>query len=1150
MARNKEDNPLSTTQRHGSIASLTKNLPSEDFFTDSILDESHIPSPISQKTRPVKPRRAFGTNRALQVTKDSGNKSSGSSLAEYTAARSNRHLKPSSPLTRKKSPSPLRTNGLTTPPQSRNGPKLTSPTSEFSSPPGGLTESYQRIADEEDLAATEREFRSDEDDIDDDPQDALEVDIDANPPEKEAVKGSPPQTRTSQESTPVQLPIDAEKENLLDSCIETASEPSTLDFIRNEMTDRVLAAKLTPHVIDRAKDHARLERLRQSRIPIDFGNSPRADRDRPSKNYARNDIASVSNRGPITFDNALALGPNGVPKAFSDTSTESTPQKRVKAFSRATRNGIHKSVPEEEDDSDTPPDLQKRERIVAFSKADRRRTQLTEALHSQMPSQPPKLIAFSRANGRSRPYGALYEGNENRQDQTGHSSESVASAESEPISMAASHLEENLQAARSFLAKWRQETAEKRAVKSPKGAVNDSAQIDWAATAADVPLPSVEESSTPRDTPPRDAWPSSIQKQRSIDRIRKWENDFTGLSFQVSESPPIRSRPNLNDTLREREMENLAKQAVTTNRLDEIREKDPNVIVRKTSRSFGPEDRRQTPPEAHENQVKTQQSESLDRGEPVPDAAGVVYTSSSNGAEKSKPSQRQISESQNSLDHLQRLARAVSITPRASTVSQGLVRETEEDSTIDNLAPNPFSEDDDRAPPSRGPQISARNHQVVETPKVVGAWTDTILSETVKAENKQQRVPSYMQTPQVNAGAWIDTPFPNGSRTSVPLPMTVEEVTEELTNGHIEENDENANRGHADEANQSEIFSPEQTEAEPKPAAENPVVLPPSALTNVLNEAKQKRLVSRDLTDVRDDTLNLGDGTIQSFEDLLMDAADITADLTSLIKAGAEDEVMEQKRLAREGNDGDPATAEVAFIGHLTSRMERLMSNLHEARKGISRLEQKVSQTPPPSDEQAQLQALIASPDPGQPCMVCGRSDEPHLHKHDIDTNAFFPMSYSTFTIPIPLLFHPRRQDRYQLLPHPTWLGWFTIAIWTWYIAECTMCEIYSRPLFAERYMWPIQPEPEFPFVLPTMLWRWTHFDMLALGILGNFWRLLVAVYRIIGMGLGLSDGFVDDKAAATGLAEATKSALNAAKSLVPGGGEGADWSMMNDEFI
>ncbi|KAK4942110.1 hypothetical protein LTR10_018147 [Elasticomyces elasticus] len=1143
-SRNKENSPLITTQRHDSLAPSLQNLPSEDFFTDSIIDDSRIPTPSPQKPRPVRPRRAVGISKALGASKDLGNRTHRSSLSEYTNSRTSKLLRPAPTLTRKKSPSPRRPNGLTTPPQPRHDSSLTTPTEEFSSPPHGLTDVYQRIADEEDLAATERDVDSDED-LEDEEDDALGTDVDADP--LPGNQQSPRPEDLTSSSTPIQPTTDPDKESLIGDHFESISEPPTLDFVRNEMSDRVLAAKLTPHVIDRVKDRQRLERLRQSQRAIDFHTSPRSEPNGLDGEHRRNGISDIANRGPITFQNIVAAKANGFSKALSDTSADATPQKKLKAFSRATRNVAKDDIPEDDDGSDTPPELRAREKLVAFSKASRPYAQ--PDADSEPHAQDPKIVAFSRANEHLHGDGGS-SGSQDRQQTEGDLTQSAASTASEPLPGNTPKSSDRHQATRSFLARWRQEAAKKRAEKKQEAADPNSSQIDWAAAAADVPMPSVEGSSTPQDTPPRDALASSVQKQRSIDRIRRWENDFTGLSFQVSESPPVRSRPNLNDSIREKEIENLAKQAVTANRLDKIREKDPNALVRKTSRSFSPEEpRRQAKQDVVPNQSQNGKTHDHDQGQAIPDTPVVVYRSSSTASERSKSSDRPTPESHKSLDHLQRLARAASTTPKASPPSQEPRGEPEEYSVQGDILAAYEGDDDDvpLSPPTNADKgLVAAPNKVMETPKVTGAWTDTILPDTVKTVKASQKHPKHLQTPHVNAGAWIDTPAPNsGVMVSNSIPMTIEEVTEELTNGIIPVDDQFRKEEQSRPASQPQVALEADEEAEHDSLIDARLVHPPSALTNVLNQAKQKRLVSRDITDVRDDTLNLGDATIQSFEDLLTDAADITADLTSLIKTGAEDEALRQRQFPL-GSEGDSTTAEVAFIGHLTSRIERLMLNLHEARKGISRLEQKVSLTPE-LNEVTQVQAQDVLDGPRQPCTVCGTGGHQHLLQGKVNTNSWLPITYSTFTLPIPLLFYPRRQG--QLIPRPTWLGWLTMTVWIWYFLECTMCEIYGHPLYAERYVWPAQPEPEFPFVLPTMLWRWSHMGTLASGLFGTLCRLVVVIYRVIGMSFGLTDGYVDDVRSGSGpqaaLAQATK-ALEAANSVISGVGE----SMMNDEFI
>ncbi|KAK5044870.1 hypothetical protein LTR84_010408 [Exophiala bonariae] len=1155
MSRHKENNPLSTKQRP-SIASMIKNTPSDDFFTDSIVENSSIPSPSPKKGVSVKPRRAVGITRALQTARELNQRSNRPSRPENDGSTPKTHLQPALSVSKKKSRSPLRSNDLSTPPRSKS---LTLPP-EFSSPPAGMTDVYQRIADEEDLVATEREAGSDEDDneLENGPQDSFDEDIDMLVDKSPPVVIHPQGQLPSQEAKSATPSEDDMKENENFDTPDNLSEAATLDFINNEMTDRVLAAKLTPHVVDRAKDRARLEKLRQSRIPIDFKNSPKlVEKNLNGQAYQRNTIGNLS-RGPLTFDNHVETGRDGLKKTASESSASSTPQKRIAAFSRATRPNVTHDRVTVESHNDRFTDIGKRDRVIAFSRAKRSQDGLSgkDIFHANLPETGPKLVAFSRSERPARHTRAHSE----EPEQTGEifgADDTQTSILSEPLPGATPQsLIKKKQDTASFLAKWRQQAAERRSEKTESATSDDP--IDWAAAGADIALPSVEQSSTPQDTPPRLDNPYSIQKQRSIDRIRKWENDFTGLSFQVSDSPPVRNRPNLNDSIREREIEDLAKQAVTTNRLGEIQEKDPNVLVRKTSRNFSSEERQHTRPEVDNEDSKVISHNGPGLDEAVTTNAPVsLHRSSSNSTTKSISSQRISQTSHDSLDHLQRLARAVSTTPRASPVPRESTFTTQpgSDKPVNTNSSQDDPGDQSTPQPRVNGTVRAVAQKIAETPKVIGAWTDTILPDTVKTVRQPGKASLIAETPHVNAGGWIDTPLATGKRLPpVPIPITIEEVTEDLTNfvasPHPVELE--SGQGPIIELGASNNIS------DRKELVDSPMdqvsAIPPSALANVLNKAKQKRSVTNDITDYREDTLNLGDATIQSFEDFLNNATDITADISGLIKDGAEEEFIRQRQKIHEGDAGTN-DSEVVFIGHLTSRMERLMSNLHEARKGISRLEQKVSRSPPPNEQKAIVPTTSAVMD--QSCAVCGHalSTQPHLHNYT-DLESWLPMAYSVISVPIPLLFFPRRKGERGLLRRPTWLGWLTLAVWTWYLIECTMCELYARPLYAERYIWPTEPEPEFPLVLPTMILRWTRFEQFAPGI----YRVLVAFYRMVGMILGFSDGFVDDinpriidEPTTTAVApQVTKAAWNIVRNLLPGGGYGAepDLSMMNDEII
>jgi hypothetical protein len=96
-------------------------------------------------------------------------------------------------------------------------------------------------------------------------------------------------------------------------------------------------------------------------------------------------------------------------------------------------------------------------------------------------------------------------------------------------------------------------------------------------TAADTPLPSVEDVSsvqtlTPPASRPTSARPTNVSPEKS----QMWQGDldFTAQSLQISTSPLLRvKQTNKVDEIRAREIESLTARAVATNRLEEIREK-------------------------------------------------------------------------------------------------------------------------------------------------------------------------------------------------------------------------------------------------------------------------------------------------------------------------------------------------------------------------------------------------------------------------------------------------------------------------------------------------------------------------------------------------------------------------------------------------
>jgi hypothetical protein len=1040
MSRNKESIAFQPTRPGGNLMhNLGRTPPSDDFFTDSLLDTSKIPTP--SPTRPIigqepvyKSRRAIGNTKALKAAWNGSAKPIQTSSSASDRARPRlQQLKPAPIQRTQRSPTPTRREDPTSTPSPprRSVTDLQSPTSE-SSPPKGLTDVYQRIADEEDLAAQEGEI-GDEDDYTEDSMAIGGVHLNGDRALLNRIRQSrsPSSLPGSRRHSPEESAGEANKENRHHDGGSVLSDPTGMSFLR-DLTDQVLATKLTPHTIDRAKDRARLDRALQKDSPIAF-----------SRAYSRQ---------------------NG-------SATAQLPKK------------------------DSP---------VAFSRA----------------------YTNPKASLTSGDVQNLY-GKADEEDRTGRSSTGSAITErSEPPPNVPRTWGSRGKIGKEWLHKLHDHNGSPSS-NAQKPQVPELSQIDWTAAAAEVPLPSVESSSTPkgiRTDPPRQA---TLHKQPSFDKTKEWDfNDFTGQSLQVSNTPPVRVRTNALDQLRDKEIESLEKRAVTTNRLGEIRKKDSCELLQKVSRSpsFGTVKRDLSG--ADLSRPKSREVKFEDAGEPIPDTPIVIYkgnASDNKDEEERETGVRQPAPNrEDSLNKLQRLARAMSDSPRPSSSPEdwSLIREGEESGEIPAVsngeAPKPTLHIDLSRKSSKQvadvgttPQ-GAKAGDYAKTPVVSGAWTDTILPDTVKTANRQNDSSKYTQTPHVNAGGWIDTPMPHGKRQVSSLaPIPVEEIPDGLTDGLDGKSSRPPSAG-ADDSNG---------------ATQKNADIPRSALTGLLDKARRK-LTTQDGVTFREsnDTLNLGDATIESLEDLLTLE---NADMTTLIRMGAEFEAREQ---ILRGASRDDASTEAALLDRLGSKLDRLRTNIHDARKGISKLEHQVSHADRPEDQQAM--EMTSS------CKSCG-SPRAGLESAPISTPTRVYLA-----VPLPRFFHDKRKGHW--LPRPTLLGWATLAFSIWYLSESAMCDRYCHPLYAEYYEWPEEAEPRFGYALPTMLWRWSRAREFGPLLLGPLWTLLVAFVRIIGQVFGLMDGFVDDlPSKSKDLPRPVTFDERMANPRL-----GPDLSMMNDEYM
>ena len=605
--------------------------------------------------------------------------------------------------------------------------------------------------------------------------------------------------------------------------------------------------------------------------------------------------------------------------------------------------------------------------------------------------------------------------------------------------------------------------------------------VDWLAAAAEVPLPSVENESLQShfksrgSTPASLTRPSQLQRQSSSDRIRRWEfldDDFTARSLQASDSPPIRIRNAALDAIREREIHNLEKSAVTTNRLGELREKKSLEQVRRRSPSAsagaGTEGRQvddalgstravssqhglyKSPTKEEEPEILHEEPLLEDvNGEPLLDSPVVITrvspeplptpidTTKLDESMEGHSSDRPKHERVDSRDLLRKLARATSVSPRQSPVTSGIGEVLSHNAGASGRDGGEPGESDVSC--GKVPELIEGSHSDHTEVQFIDRATAPTICPPVPSTPQQSKPTDYLKTPLV-MGAWIETPLPTGTR-GLPMP----------TPNEIEDEDENQfdldvdagliKRGAEDTARHSrstvEPEIPKQLSL-----AETAPLLPKSALAAIIEKAKSnKRIANEEGDENVDDTLLLDDSTIQSLEELLASDTEAPAIATSRLSSStfpwsnphhkpvtppAADEPPPEEAV-----DENPREQEAQSYDRITKRLSQVGLSIRDAKKGIASLERAVSAAP--------AKASAASEPPRGECVEggefhdfiwpCERCGCPGRGEYSED--GF--MDWQTVRMPVPRLWTWQKED---WRPRLTWLGVITAAAWALVGAE------------------------------------------------------------------------------------------------------------------
>ncbi|EAW09731.1 uncharacterized protein ACLA_039460 [Aspergillus clavatus NRRL 1] len=249
--------------------------------------------------------------------------------------------------------------------------------------------------------------------------------------------------------------------------------------------------------------------------------------------------------------------------------------------------------------------------------------------------------------------------------------------------------------------------------------------------------------------------------------------------------------------------------------------------------------------------------------------------------------------------------------------------------------------------------------------------------------------------------------------------------------------------------------------------------LPKSALEAVMQEHKADK-----------GSLDVGDDTLESLQEMLKEESVEP-------KAGTDDDAAYEKSVIQklERGQGEKDSGDSKVNKQLRS-LEQDQENVQKEIKSVEdQMTQKISKEflrPKPPQAQPKSKRVRT----GKKCDSCGAAADGRIY----------------VSIPLPLLW---RRNPVSRRIHPTRLGWFLLLSLLWFITESKMCDYYCHPTVA-----PVcegnclrRDAPRYPFVIPTMLWRWSHLS----AVLAPVATVGIAFLRLLAQLLGMWDGYVDE---------------------------------------
>ena len=540
------------------------------------------------------------------------------------------------------------------------------------------------------------------------------------------------------------------------------------------------------------------------------------------------------------------------------------------------------------------------------------------------------------------------------------------------------------------------------------------------------------------------------------------DEEFTGRSLQVSDSPPIRIKDFAQASTSGLEIAKLTEQAVTTNRLGQLRERESQDQLSKTVQSRASPElkresglKRQPSASKDEDTVKAKQESDKDNSKVGTGEADITKSGNLKGVEEQNKSKIPTSTSipPHMLQGFMRLQKLAKASHNTSSPSKA-----------EDAKPHASSSDTPAKQTSQTPAPS----KDMETPIVTGAWNEQTAADITGTAEPQ----TVQKTPFVTGG-WIDTP----------LPATEAEKSQNHTQDVGEDSDPSK---HPATVPGTTLAQPSNTqpldclsEEAQQPLQDSGPPLPISALQNILNKVKN----DADPPEADDPTLHLGESTIASLEDLVSDPSPAAANIPSTPPpTSTKAETTAAEHIAK--------PQEAAAI---LERLDTVAPSIRDSKTQLGQLQRSLSNPAPTTTTASTLgtgagagQCNGAGPvhDFLLPCPTCPATPEwlaPHI--------ALTPL-----TLPIPMLWRWRRDNgRFEL----TTLGMMLLMLLVLLVSEMWARARYVHPLFATEMVGfgvdVTKPDP--PFALAQLAWDKTGWGWMP-WFARPSWRAMKAVGR------------------------------------------------------